>query len=169
MRHAIGIVLAVAMSAAVFFGASWGYLRVLRLPVPGGSLTGLPANGGSLISDHHLVLGLAALAGAGLLAGLLVAIRWVSPLAAGLPGLVLLAWTGLYLDDAHTAVRLVPLRTGSFGSGFETLGMNGILAVLGFVMVVPLFIPSRWRTAGIGPAVDEADDEAGTTLIGNWS
>jgi len=169
MRHAIGVVLAVAMAAAIFFAASWGYIRLLRLPAAGGSLNGLPANGGSLFSDHRVLEAVGVLLATGLIAGLLIAVRWVSPLAAGLPGLVLLAWTGLYLSDVRTAVRIIPMRTHSFGSGFEAMGMNGVLALAGLALVVPLFIPSRWRTAQGEAAEEEFTDTSGTTLIGGWS
>jgi hypothetical protein len=32
MRHRIGMVLAVIMTAVLFFPGAWGYLRLLRLP-----------------------------------------------------------------------------------------------------------------------------------------
>ena len=44
------------------------------------------------------MLGSGALLAVGLAAGLLMVIPWVSPLAAGLPGLVLVAWTALYVS-----------------------------------------------------------------------
>ena len=36
MRHVIGFALAVALAAAIFFGAAWGYLRLLKIPVVNG-------------------------------------------------------------------------------------------------------------------------------------
>src|SRR5580698_8946462 len=103
MRHRIGIVLAVIMTGALFFSGAWGYLRLLRLPAPADQLSGLPAGGGSLISEHHVLLALAAVAGPALLAGILIAVPRISPLAPGLPGLLLLAWTGLYLVSVRQA------------------------------------------------------------------
>ena len=80
MRHLIGIVLAVVMAGVLFFAGSWGYLRLLRLPAPAAPLSGLPAGGGSLLSDHHGALaGLAAVAATGLLAGILIAAPRISP------------------------------------------------------------------------------------------
>jgi hypothetical protein len=38
MRHRIGMVLAVIMTAALFFPGAWGYLRLLRLPAAAASL-----------------------------------------------------------------------------------------------------------------------------------
>jgi len=72
MRHRIGLVLAVIMAGVLFFPGAWGYLWLLRLPLPADQLSNLPAGGGSLLSDHHALLALAALAGTALLAGLLV-------------------------------------------------------------------------------------------------
>lgn len=147
MRHLIGIVLALCLAAAVFFGASWGYLRLLRIPVAGGAAATLPAGGGSLLHDKNVLLAFAALAGVGLLAGLLVAVPRISPLAAGLPGLVLIGWTVFYLVNVHRAVQYIPLKNNAFGNGFEAMLFNGVLAVAGLALIVPLFIPSRWWRA----------------------
>jgi hypothetical protein len=146
MRHRIGIVLAVIMTGVLFFPGAWGYLRLLRLPVPADQLSDLPAGGGSLISEHHVLLALAAVAGTALLAGILVAAPRISPLAAGLPGLLLLGWTGLYLANVRQGADLIPLRSDPFGAGFEAMLFNGVLGAAGLAMIVPMFIPSRWRT-----------------------
>ena len=154
MRHRIGIVLAVIMTAVLFFPGTWGYLRLLRLPAPADQLSGLPAGGGSLISEHHVLLALVAVAGTALLAAILVAVPWISPLAAGLPGLLLLGWTGLYLASVRQGVDLIPLRSDPFGAGFEAMLFNGVLGAAGLAMVVPMFIPARWRTR---PATETED------------
>jgi hypothetical protein len=145
MRHLSGIIFAIVAALAVFFGGGWGYLRLLRLPTAHESPASLPAGGGPLLHDHHVLFALAALAAVGLLIGLLMAVPWVSPLATGLPGLALLALTGLYLTNVHRAVQLIPLRDRPYGLGFEALLFNGLLAAGGLVMVIPLFVPSRWR------------------------
>lgn len=150
MRHRIGIVLAVIMTGVLFFPGAWGYLRLLRLPAPADQLSGLPAGGGSLISDHRMLLALAALAGSALLAAILIGAPRISPLAAGLPGLLLLGWTGLYLASVRQGVDLIPLRSDPFGAGFEAMLFNGVLGAAGLAMVVPMFVPSRWRTR-LGP------------------
>jgi hypothetical protein len=155
MRHRIGIVLAVIMTGVLFFPGAWGYLRLLRLPAPADQLSDLPAGGGSLISEHHVLLALAAVAGTALLAGILVAAPRVSPLAAGLPGLLLLGWTGLYLANVRQGVDLIPLRSDPFGAGFEAMLFNGVLGAAGLAMIVPLFVPSRWRTRPLTGAVDD--------------
>jgi hypothetical protein len=145
MRHRIGMVLAVVMAGTLFFSGGWGYQRLLRLPAPGGQLPQLSAGGGSLIHDHSVLIALAAIAGTGLLAGILIAVPRISPLAAGLPGLLVLSWTGLYLISVRRATGLIPLKSGPFGAGFEAMLLNGILGAAGIAMIIPLLVPSRWR------------------------
>lgn len=86
MRHLIGLALALVLAAAVFFGATWGYLRLLRIPVVNGATSALPAGGGTLLHDKNVLLAVAALAGVGLLAGLLVACRGSRRSRPGCPG-----------------------------------------------------------------------------------
>ena len=142
------------MTAVMFFAGAWGYLQLLKLPVPPGQANALPAGGGSLLSNSTALLALAALVATAVLAGVLAAVPWFSPLASGLPGLLLLAWTGLYLVSVRRAVEFIPLRSHSFGAGWEGLLFNGILGAVGAVMVFPMFIPSRWR----GPRLVESDE-----------
>jgi hypothetical protein len=174
MRHLIGFGLALVLAAAVFFGGTWGYLRLLRIPVVNGAAATLPAGGGSLLHDKNALLAFAAIAAVGLLAGFFVAAPWISPLAAGLPGLALVAWTVLYGVSVQRAVRYIPLRNDVFGDGFEAMLINGILAAAGLAMIVPLFIPSRWRrqarsqdmrSQGTGP---DAARPATALLSSDW-
>jgi hypothetical protein len=156
-RHLIGLGLAVAMILVMFFAGSWGYVRLLRLPsTVGAPLTALPAHGSSLLSNTNVLSALGALAVTGLFAGILVAVPRISPLAAGLPGLLAVAWTGLYLASVRTAVQLIPLRSRAFGAGWEGLLFDGILGLAGLALLVPMFLPSRWRdpNAGAGAQVD---------------
>src|SRR6201994_3515545 len=148
MRHFSGFVLAIVAALAIFFGGGWGYLRLLRVPTAHQAVASLPAGGGSLLHHHQVLYAMAALGAVGLLIGLLMAIPWISPLATGLPGLALLALTGLYLVRVHQAVKLIPLRNHPYGLGFEALLFNGVLALAGLAMVVPLFVPSRGRRKG---------------------
>jgi hypothetical protein len=157
MRHLVGVMLAIVMAAAVFFAASWGYLKLLIGPA---GLGRLPGGGGSLLHNHAVLEGFGALLGVGLLAGLLMAVPRISPLAAGLPGLALLAWTGLYLFSVRHAVQYIPLKTRPYGMGFEALLFDGVLALVGLAMVVPLFVPSRWRGRR---EVSEPEPYGGTT------
>ena len=161
MRHLIGIILAIVMTAALLCGATWGYVRFLA------QSSRLPA-GVSLLSDHHALFALGALAGTGLLAGILIAAPRISPLAAGLPGLLLLGISVVYLVSVRRADELIPLRSQVFGAGFETLLARGLLGAAGLAMIVPLFVPSRWRSrrsaelAGeLGPAGTEDSELAG--------
>ena len=137
MRHWIGLVLAIALAAALFFGAAWGMTR----------LAALPAHGGSMTSIRGLT-SLGAMAGVGLLLGILIAAPRISPLATGLPGLVLLAWTALYALSNTRAVRLIPLKKEPSGAGFHILLADGVAALLGVAMIFPMFVPSRWRQPG---------------------
>ena len=141
MRHLVGVMLAVVMAAVLFFVTTWGYLKL------GGARTGA-----SLWHDRAAVEGFAALAATGLVAGILIAAPRISPLAAGLPGLVLLAWTGLYLSSAPRAIRYIPLKTHPYGTGFEDLLFDGVLALAGLAMIIPLFVPSRWRRRYVAPS-----------------
>ena len=141
------------MTAVMFFAGAWGYLQLLRLPVPPGQANALPAGGGSLLSNSTALLALAALVATALLAGVLAVVPWFSPLASGLPGLLLIGWTAVYFVSVRRAVEFIPLRSHSFGAGWEGLLFNGILGAVGVVMIFPMFIPSRWR----GPARAERD------------
>jgi hypothetical protein len=38
MRHRIGMILAAIMNGVLVFAGAWGYLRLLRFPVPAGQL-----------------------------------------------------------------------------------------------------------------------------------
>ena len=156
MRHLIGIGLAVVLSAAIFFGGGWAYNRLFTRNL--GSEWSLPVGGGSFVSNSIVTSGLAAMAGVALLIGLALLIRWVSPLATGLPGLVLLAWTVLYVASPERAVHYIPLKAHNVGLGFAGLGTTGILGAAGVVLVMPLFFPSRWRRP-VGDVADVADGE----------
>jgi hypothetical protein len=134
MRHLSGVFLAVVAAAAIFFGAGWGITKFTNLS--------------SLFANHASrsnFAALAALAGTGLLLGILVAVRRVSPLAAGLPGIALLAWSALFAFDTSRGFRLVPLKSHAVGQGFADLLAFGVTALVGAVLIIPLFMPSRWR------------------------
>ena len=159
MRHLIGVILAIVMAGVLFFAGAWGYLRLTALTAP---LSRLPAGGGSLLPDHGMLAALVAVAGTGLLAGILVAAPRISPLAAGLPGLALLGWTAFYVVSVRHAVHLIPLKSHPYGAGFEAMLFHGILGAAGLAMIIPLFVPSRWRgrsTTGPGMTGDPGLDQ----------
>jgi hypothetical protein len=177
MRHLIGVVLAIVMAAAVFFAGSWGYLKLLIGPARGGVL---PAAGGSLIHNHAVLEGFGAMLGVGLLAGILMVLPMISPLASGLPGLAMLGWTGLYLFSVRRAVQYIPLKSQAYGTGFEALLFDGVLALAGLAMIIPLFVPSRWRSrpaAAVGPGIPATYPDLGATqtmagdggLLADWA
>src|SRR5580700_3079186 len=141
MRHFIGLILGLALAAALFFGGGWGAEHVSALA---GHSVGLPSRTG--------LIGLLAV---GLLMGILIAVPSVSPLAAGLPGIVLLGWTALLAVSAHRALAWIPLQSHAFGLGFRILLLNGMLALAGMAMIVPMFLPSRWH--GTRGRLDDED------------
>jgi hypothetical protein len=145
MRHLIGLILAVALAAALFFGGGWAATHVSALV---GHSIGLPSRTG--------LIGLAAAVATGLAVGILLLLPMVSPLATGLPGLVLLAWTALLALSAHRALSWIPLQGYWFGVGFRDLLLNGTLAMIGIALIIPLFLPGRWRGR---PREDEDEDE----------
>jgi hypothetical protein len=164
MRHLLGIILAVVLAAAAYAGGSWGFVRLHRVTATMSS--------GSLLHDNHALLAIAALAGVALLAGILLVAPRVSPLAVGLPGLVFIAWTVLYVLNVKHAISLVPLRGQDFGRGYKALLADGALGAAGIVMIIPLFVPSRWRRYaradddGVGTSglLSDFDTTAATTI-----
>jgi hypothetical protein len=158
------------MALVMFFGGAWAYLRLLKLPVPPGDPGALPAAGGSLLSNGSVLLALAVLAVTGVLGGVLVAVPRISPLAAGLPGLLLIAWTVLYLVSVRWATTVIPMRSYSFGAGWEALLFNGVLGAAGLVMIVPMFIPARWRDESLPstPARRPADRARADRATADW-
>jgi len=158
VRHLYGIALASVTTLALFFGGAWGYERLLKLPPPPGQTSALPAAGGSLLSNANVLYALAALVATGLLIGIGVAAPRISPFASGLPGLLLISWTGLYLTNVSRATELIPLRSHAFGAGWEALLFSGTLGMLGLVMIIPMFVPSRWRKRRDEAETAEADD-----------
>jgi hypothetical protein len=154
MRHVFGVFLALVMFAAVFVGAGWAVEKIVTMR---GSAVSL--------STPHGVIALAVLVGVGLLLGVLLAVPAVSPLAAGLPGLVLLGWTALVAVSEQRAIQIVPLHAHSFAVGFGELLTSGVLALAGAAMIVPLFVPSRWRRRYSGDDDYYSDEPTGVGLM----
>jgi hypothetical protein len=181
MRHVTGIGLAIVLAGAVFFAASWGYVRLLRTALSTVGSPALPAPGSNLLHDTTTLYAAAALAGTALLAGIFAAAPRISPLAAGLPGLALVGWSAWYGLNTFPAVRYIPLRADSFGAGFAAMMENGLLAAAGLALVVPLLIPSRWRSparssqpgtgypAYAGYPDPDQEPTATISLLSDWS
>lgn len=158
MRHLTGFLLALALSVALFFGAGWGVAKFAVLRAGHGS------SGHSTWMSLHNVLPLAALLATGLLLGLLLAVRRVSALATGLPGLALLAWSAMLLVSGQAALSYMPMTGSRPAAGFTALLTSGALALAGAAMVIPLFMPSRWRTPDAD--AEEFDDDSVTSALG---
>jgi hypothetical protein len=153
MRHLYGFLLAVAMSAALFFGGGLGVWRIVT--VSGAS----SAPGALALTGTRGLLPIAALLATGLLLGILLTGPRVSPLATGLPGLVLLGWSVLLVLRGKYALRFVPLPASHFAAGFSAMLSSGALGLLGAVMLIPLLRPSRWRrTADYDDDIDDDID-----------
>jgi len=161
MRHFVGFILALTMSAALFLGAGWGIQRIIALH---GTVHGL-ATAHALTSLHGL-LAVAAVAGTGVLLGILVAVPGISPLATGLPGLALLGWSALVVLGSSYSSRLMPYPGSHYAAGFGFLLVNGILAVVGAAMIIPLFVPSRWRGSRAYADDIDGDDTDVTAALG---
>ena len=155
MRHITGLVLAVILSAALFFGAGWGISKFSAMQAGHGT------RALSAWASLHNALPLAALIGTGLLIGILLAARPISALATGLPGLALLGWSALALVRGSQALSYLPMKGSHYAAGFTALLSSGALALAGSAMIIPLFMPSRWR--GRGEEVEELDEEYATS------
>jgi hypothetical protein len=164
MRHFIGFIMALVLSAALYLAGGWGVRRIIALR---GHVTSLGAQH-ALTSTQGLVA-VGAVAGTGLLLGILLAAPRISPLATGLPGLALLGWSALVVVRNTDAVRYLPLTGSTFTTGLTYLLFSGVLALLGAAMIVPLAVPSRWRRRRLAEDddldLDDLDVHAALGLI----
>ncbi len=135
MRHLYGLIAGIVVTLALFFGGGWGFHRLATLA---------GATNPHLTGTRGLT-SIGALAATGLLIGILMAVPRVSPIATALPAVVMLAATALYFASPSRALRLLPMKTSNFGLGAHVLLATGIYALIGAAMIVPLFVPSRWR------------------------
>lgn len=151
-RHLVGLVLALGLLAMLFFGTAWGVGRIVVLR---GAVT---AHGTSqALTSTHGLIAVGVLLATGLVIGILLAVPAISPITTGFPGLILLGWSALVVMHSKYAVRYLPLPGTHFGTGLTYLLFNGVLGLLGAVLIVPLVVPSRWRRRDY--YVDEADDD----------
>jgi hypothetical protein len=159
MRHVIGFVLALAVSAALFFGGGYGLSRFSELQ------SGRGMRSVTAWTNLHNVLPLAALIGTALLLGILLAVRHVSALATGLPGLALIGWSALVLLRGAHALIHIPMSGSRYAAGFSTMLSSGVLLLLGVAMIIPIFMPSRWRS-NVTEVEDYSEDYAATSALG---
>ena len=155
MRHVLGFFLALAASAALFFGGGWGFARFHHVFAAHG------LRDATAWTNMHNVFPLAALLATGLFIGILASVRRVSALATGLPGLALIGWSALVILRGKTALNYIPMAGGHYGWGFGAMLSSGALMLVGAALIIPLFMPSRWRS-GLAE-VEDYDDEFATT------
>lgn len=164
MRHFVGLLVGVVVAAALLVGAGWAVQETVAAAVTGPGIGETPV--GETVppvaeAGARLWIALGGMAGAGLLIGLVMAGR-ISPLAAFVPSMVLLAWSVVYALDPARAISIVPddLLVHEIleqaGRGMITLLTTGVYGMLGIALFVPVLLPSRW-------ARGEGDDEDGAT------
>ncbi|WP_245657200.1 hypothetical protein [Herbidospora mongoliensis] len=152
MRHFFGLLVGIVVAAALLFGGGWASRELLR-----GSVTDVDP-----IRDTRMLIALGIMAAVGLLLGLVIAGR-LSPLAAFVPSMVLLAWTVVYAIDVSRATSLAPTgvtlqkEIAEAGQGMLALLSSGIFGLLGIALFVPVLMPSRW--AGPHREYDEEYEE----------
>jgi uncharacterized oligopeptide transporter (OPT) family protein len=150
MRHIFGLLLGVVVAVSLLLGGGWASQEAVR-----GAAQNLdPAK------DTRMLIAIGVMAAAGLLLGLVLAGR-VSPLAAFVPSLALLAWTVVYVLDVSRAAGLAPTdvsmqpELAEAGQGMLTLLSTGVYGLLGIALFVPVLMPSRWAA----PPRDEDQEE----------
>jgi hypothetical protein len=154
MRHLFGVILGIVVTAALFVGGGWGYHRLATL-----------VNATSPhLNDTRGLTSLGALLATGLLIGILMAVPRISPLATALPGAAALAATAFYLASPNRALHLMPLHASNFGLGAHVLLASGVYALIGAAMIVPLFVPCRWRKRG----TEEDEEPIGMAAVSSY-
>jgi hypothetical protein len=151
MRHVTGFFLALAAAAALFYGGGWGIARFNDI------LAARGLRDPAAWTNLHNVLPLVALLGTGLFIGLLVSVRRVSALAPGLPGLALIGWSALVILRGRTALTYIPMPGSHYATGFAAMLSSGALMLVGAGLIIPLFMPSRWRS--YQSEIEEYDDD----------
>ncbi|MFC4585978.1 hypothetical protein [Sphaerisporangium corydalis] len=164
MRHFLGLLIGVVVTAVLLAGAGWASQDAVR-GLAGGATV-------DPINDSKALIGLGAMLLAGLVLGLVVAGR-VSPLATFVPSMALLAWTVIYALDTNRALGLAPVDPAmnpmivQAGRGMQDLLGRGIFAMLGIALFVPVLMPSRW--AGRQQELEEVyEEEAPDTSRGYY-
>jgi hypothetical protein len=130
MRHVFGFLFGLIAAPALLGGTAWSVERAGTDPFTFDTL-----DGKSLIT-------LAAIAGCGILAGLVLASR-LSPLASLLCAIVFLAPAVLYMVNKDTLADLAP--DNQIGRGILILAVSGIGLMLGLAFLVATLMPNKWR------------------------
>ncbi|MDH2429501.1 hypothetical protein [Sphaerisporangium sp. TRM90804] len=150
MRHFLGLLLGVVVTAVLLAGAGWASQDAARGLV---SVASGAANAVDPVRDTRALVGIGGMLVAGLVLGLVLAGR-VSPLATFVPSMVLLAWTVVYALDVSRALSLAPTGASldpmivQAGRGMQDLLGTGVFALAGLALFVPVLMPSRWASRG---------------------
>ncbi|MEU9835276.1 hypothetical protein AB0D67_27405 [Streptosporangium sp. NPDC048047] len=151
MRHFSGFLVGLLLTAALLGGAGWAVQE------------GLSAAAAFTLGGPRSWTALGAMAGVGLLLGLVASGR-VSPMAAFVPSIVLLAWTVVYSLDPARATDLIPHDPSmpaallEAGRGMGVLLSAGVYALVGVALFMPVLMPSRWAPRVRDEDYDEPDD-----------
>jgi hypothetical protein len=149
MRHILGLLAGIVVAAAVLFGGGWAAQEAVR-----GAAQNVDP-----VKDGRLLVALGVMIVVGALVGLVLVGR-LSPLAAFIPSMVLLAWTVVYALDVTRAADLAPTgaslqkELAQAGQGMQALLFSGVYGLLGVALFIPVLMPSRWS----GPPREDVDD-----------
>jgi hypothetical protein len=142
VRHAIGILLGLLLAPLLIGLAGWGLVRATQV--------------GAVLDpkSSEVLSGLALLAAAGVVVGLLAAARWVPPSAALVVGLAYLGTTAYYILalDQFTK-QLAP--HGEVGSGIFGFVRTGGAALVGVALLISAAMPHRWAARQPDPPREE--------------
>ncbi|GII93785.1 hypothetical protein [Sinosporangium siamense] len=151
MRHFIGFLIGLVVTAALLVGGGWSVSEIANA---------VPATGPT--DSDRLWTGLGVMAAVGLVLGI-VAIGPISPLASFVPSIVLLSWTVVFALDTPRALSIIPRDSSlhevllTAGVGNLALLRTGLFGLLGVLLFVPVLLPSRWAPRH---ADGEDDDES---------
>jgi len=136
LRHAFGFLLGILLTPALAYGMAWGFAR---------SRASVDVNL-AVVDQTQFYGAYAAMAAVGLIVGILVVARWISPFVSMLPALGLLSWSVWYVVDPAKAAELIETLPpgGEIDTGLQTLLSTGMLALVGFALFVTAWAPYRW-------------------------
>jgi hypothetical protein len=137
VRHTFGFLLGLVLTPALAYGAGWGVTR---------SNSALDPLAHTITDRTRLYGAFALMAAVGLVTGVVVMARWASPLVSMVPAVGFIAWSAYFLLDPQAALDLpskVP-PAGDLDEGLRTLVGSGVLALMGFALLMPAWTGWRW-------------------------
>lgn len=145
MRHIVGFIIGLMLAPIVLIGLGWAYPRLASIAAREGatfvSFTGLSAVG--VLSVLAILLGLA------------TAAPRLTPLLPGIAGLSLIGVTAAHVMRPDLIGRL-PTVPGLDGA--QTLLALGVFLPLSVILVVPMFVPGRWKRYQPAHNSDEVEE-----------